>query len=275
MLKKLLKYDFKSVLRFWWIAAISTVALALVGGWGWSIFESEKYLPDMLYAVATLAAFAAVLGGIAFAILTVILLFSRFYKNFFTDEGYLTFTLPVKRSSLLNSKLIVSIVTVGMTTLVILFDVFVAACIGEADTIFTKVFWISIWKDIYEFFDIYNGYAVAIILETILSYVLSIVISVLFASCCITIASIIAKKAKVLTAIAIYYIANSVTVFGLIMYNLFAMETLFGWINDVPEYYSGDLWLLIQLCSVLFKAIICAVLYAFQYWMLDKKLNLS
>ena len=105
MLKKLLRYDFKSVLRYWWIAAVSTVGLALVGGWSISVFENQKQLPEMLYVVATLAAIVAVLGGVAFAIMTVILLFSRFYKNFFTDEGYLTFTLPVTRTSLLNSKL--------------------------------------------------------------------------------------------------------------------------------------------------------------------------
>ena len=79
MLKKLLRYDFKSVLRFWWIAALSTVGLALVGGWSWSVFEKDKELPQMLYVVATLAAIIAVLGGVAFVIMTVIILFSRFY----------------------------------------------------------------------------------------------------------------------------------------------------------------------------------------------------
>jgi len=44
MLKKLLRYDFKSVLRYWWIAALSTVGLALVGGWSISVFENQKQL---------------------------------------------------------------------------------------------------------------------------------------------------------------------------------------------------------------------------------------
>ena len=97
----------------------------------------------------------------------------------------------------------------------------------------------------------------------------------LFATCCITIASIIAKKAKVITAIAIYYVANSTVVFGLTMYNLFAVETLFDWLDNVPRYYENPTAVLISLCTILFKGIFCAVLYAFQYWMLDKKLNLS
>ena len=275
MLKKLLRYDFKSVLRYWWIAAVSTLGLALIGGWSISVFENQKELPEMLYIVATLAAIIAVLGGVAFSILTVILLFSRFYKNFFTDEGYLTFTLPVKRSSLLNSKLITSVSMVLLTGFVVVVDVLIALCIAYYEAIFIAEFWEDLGKAISDYFETYGVYAVISILEFIASSILTVVISVLFASCCITIASIIAKKAKVITAIAIYYVSNSVVTFGLTMYNLFAMETLLGWIDSVPRYYENPTTALVSLCTLLFKGIFCVVLYAFQYWMLDKKLNLS
>lgn len=275
MLKKLLRYDFKSVLRYWWIAAVSTLGLAIIGGWSLSIFENQKEFPEMLYVVATLAAIVAVLGGIAFAIMTVILLFSRFYKNFFTDEGYLTFTLPVKRSSLLNSKLIVSITTVLMTGFVIIVDILIACCIAFYEEIFTIEFWKALGVAIEEFFEMYDIYGVIMILEYIISAVLTVAISVLFAMCCITIASIIAKKAKVITAIVIYYVANSTVVFGMVMYNLFAVGTLYDWLDNVPRYYENPTAVLISLCTILFKGIFCATLYAFQYWMLDKKLNLS
>ena len=275
MLKKLLRYDFKSVLRFWWIAALSTVGLALVGGWSWSVFEKDKELPQMLYVVATLAAIVAVLGGVAFVIMTVILLFSRFYKNFFTDEGYFTFTLPVKRSSLLNSKLISSVSTLLMTGLVLLFDLLVAVCIGEADVIFTREFWINLGKEIEHFFETLDGYVVFAIVQTIVSVIFTVIISVLFAFCCITIASIIAKKAKVITAIIIYYVANSTVIFGLVMYNLFAMDTLVDSLDSVQIYLENTTAVIMYLCKILFSGIFCAVLYSFQYWMLDKKLNLS
>lgn len=275
MLKKLLRYDFKSILRFWWIAAVSTVGLALIGGWGWSVYENDKVLPEMLYIVATLAAIIAILGGVAFAIMTVIILFSRFYKNFFTDEGYLTFTLPVKRSSLLNSKLITSVATVLMTGFVIIVDLVIAFFIAFHEDVFAKEFWEDIIKAIKDYFETYGGYAVYSIIQTIVSAILNVVISVLFAFCCITIASIIAKKAKVITAIVIYYLANSTVVFGLVMYNLFAMDTLIDWISSVPIYLENPTAVLMSLCRLFFSGIFCAVLYSFQYWMLDKKLNLS
>ena len=275
MLKKLLRYDFKSILKFWWIAAVSTLGLAFIGGWSISIFDNQKELPQMLYVVATLAAIIAVLGGVAFAIMTIIILFSRFYKNFFTDEGYLTFTLPVKRSSLLNSKLITSIATVLITGLIIIVDIIIALCIAYYKEIFTKEFFEVLGEAIKEYFEDYGAYAVYSIVQIIVSAILTVAISVLFATCCITIASIIAKKAKVITAIAIYYVANSTVIFGLVMYNLFAMGTLYDWLDSVPRYYENTTAVLMSLCMLLFKGIFCVVLYSFQYWMLDRKLNLS
>ena len=53
---------------------------------------------------------------------TLIFVFIRYYKNFFTDEGYLTFTLPVKRSTLLNAK------TVNAMIWGLLLIAFIIAC---------------------------------------------------------------------------------------------------------------------------------------------------
>ena len=162
-----------------------------------------------------------------------------------------------------------------MTGLVLLFDLLVAVCIGEADVIFTREFWINLGKEIEHFFETLDGYVVFAIVQTIVSVIFTVIISVLFAFCCITIASIIAKKAKVITAIIIYYVANSTVIFGLVMYNLFAMDTLVDWLDSVPIYLENPTAVLMSLCKILFSGIFCAVLYSFQYWMLDKKLNLS
>ena len=53
--------------------------------------------------MAMLLVIACVMAIIASAVVTELLVFVRFYKNFFTDEGYLTFTLPVSRKDLLLS----------------------------------------------------------------------------------------------------------------------------------------------------------------------------
>lgn len=277
MLKKLLRYDFKAVLKYWWIAALSSIVLSLGGGWCISIFNSEKALPEALYVVATLLMVVVVLGLVAFAILSTILIFTRFYKNFFTDEGYLTFTLPVKRSQLLNSKLIVSTVTTMLTSVILIFDILVMIVVLSREEIFTKEYWHSFVNDfLLEFFrDECMGYYMLWLVEALVLIVLLVIFSSLFMFSCITIASIIAKKAKVITAIGIYYVANSIFTFIVQMFWLFGIGSIEGWLWNLTEQDTANVISLIIFGLILFMSICCAVLYSVQYWMLDRKLNLS
>lgn len=277
MLKKLLRYDFKAVLKYWWIAALSSVVLSLGGGWCISVFANEKALPEALYVVAGLLMVIVVLGLVAFAILSTILVFSRFYKNFFTDEGYLTFTLPVKRSQLLNSKLIVSTTTTILTSLVIIIDVIVMFCIGFYKDIFSKASLNSFENDfLKEFFrDEFLGYYFLYFIEALVLVVLLVIFSTLFMFSCITVASIIAKKAKVITAIGIYYAANSVFSFVVQMFWLFGIASLESWLWGIPKGTEYPVYALLLFGLILFMSIFCGILYSLQYWMLDRKLNLS
>lgn len=275
MLRKLLRYDFKAVLKYWWIAALSSVVLSLGGGWCISVFSNEKNLPTALYIVATLLMIVVVLGFAAFAILSTILIFSRFYKNFFTDEGYLTFTLPVKRSQLLNSKLIVSTVTSTLTGLVIIFDVVIMILLAFSKELFNESNLLSMKAAIANLVNHIGVYLIIYIVEAIVLLVLLTVFSTLFLFCCITVASIIAKKAKVLTAIGIYYAASSVFSFVMQMFFIFGMVSIDSWLMNLTVENSVGVFALLLFGLILFMSIFCAVLYSIQYWMLDRKLNLS
>ncbi len=277
MLKKLLRYDFKAVFKYWWIVALSSVVLALAGGWSISIFGSEKDLPIILTVVATIVAIVAVMGAVAFSFITVIFVYTRFYKNFFTDEGYLTFTLPVKRGQLLNSKIITSVVASSLTGFVIFFDILIALAVGIPDVIFDK----RLWKEVLDefIFEVINGvglgYFLIYILEILLALLLLSIFTTLFVFCCITVGSIIAKKAKIITSIGIYYAANSVFTFVVQMFGLFGIESLGVWLSRIDENHFAPVLALLLLCGILFIGVFCAVLYSLQYWLLDRKLNLS
>lgn len=275
MLKKLLRYDFKSVFKYWWIAALSSFVLSLAGGGCISLLASEKDLPEAVYALSIIALILVILSYTAFSLVSVILVFVRFYKNFFTDEGYLTFTLPVKRSQLLNSKLIMSVSTMLITSVVCIVNVLAMLCIGLADEIFTE----SFWHGITEFFNILidelGFYLLIYILEIIILIILSVTFSTLFLFCCITIASIITKKAKVITAIGIYYGANSVFSFVVQMFYLFGIASLANWLTGLPTGSEHPAAALILLGIIFFIAVFCALLYTLQYWMIDRKLNLN
>ncbi len=276
MLKKLLKYDFNSMLRYWWIGALASVALSLVGGWCISVMNSSKELPEILYVVSGILIFIVSMGFAVFSMLGTVLIFIRFYKNFFSDEGYLTFTLPVKRSSLLNSKLISSSVITLLSGIILLFDGALMMLIG----LFYKGIFEDIVLVIREFIqDIYAAQAmglfISMVIEVIVFIVLMTVFSHLFMFNCITIASIITKKAKVITSIAIYYGATSVFSFVSMLLMIFCVPTIGYWFSNIDYDQMLDVIPIIGLVVLLAMGVLCAMLYAFQYWLMDKKLNLS
>lgn len=275
MLKKLLRYDFKAVFKYWWIAALVSFVLSIGGGICIKLLGSEKILPEAIYIISILVIVSVVISYVVFSFLSTILVFTRFYKNFFTDEGYLTFTLPVKRTQLLNSKLILSVTTSIVTMLTCIFNILIMICIGLADVIFTKGFWVNAK---YLFDTLVNDagwYLLLYVLELFILLLLSTIFSSLFLFICISFASIITKKAKVITAIGIYYGANTIFTFIMQIFFMFGIPSLSYWMSDLPAASEHPMTSLIFLGILLFMGIFCMLLYTLQYWMIDHKLNLN
>ena len=275
MLRKLLKYDFKSVLRYWWIAALTSLILSLLGGGCITVLASDREFPAALYVCSVFVLIMVIFSYAIFTTLSMILIFIRFYRNFFTDEGYLTFTLPVKRSQLLNSKLIMSIGIIIATYIVLILNIIIMLAIGFSSELFSKSLWYSISYYLETFTEGMGWYLVLYIIEFFIFIILSTAFSVLFLFCCITFASIITKKAKVITAIGIYYGANSIVSFVFQIFYLFGIGSLSNWLYHIPVAYENGVVALIMFGILLFMAIFCMLLYLLQYWMLDRKLNLN
>lgn len=280
MLRKLLRYDFKSINKFWIIAAVTTVGLSIISGFFMRLENTGRELPTHIHISATFFTVSVILGFFAFALITAILIFRRFYKNFFTDEGYLTFTLPVKRTELLNSKMIFGTVAYFATALIIVFDILLMIKISTGDAIFNEELWLSI-KDPIMLAVSEKGVAyviasiLTVIIEILAIIITAIVVSVLFMYFCVTVASIIAKKAKVFTAIGIYYATNSFLSFFMMMFMFFGLESLMTWIYNADEKYEVIIPILILLMIGLSLAIIATLLYILIFRLLDRKLNLT
>lgn len=276
MLKKLLKYDFKSVFKYWWIAAVTTTALSVGAGFCGEILNSEKELPAAALVISTLVIVLVALSLFAFLTLSQLLVYIRFYKNLFTDEGYLTFTLPVKRNHILNSKLLLGSATTLTTGLLVIIDVLTILCITFRKEIFNKVFFKDLFDNIETIVEeVGLFYITSYIFEGLLSIVLFVVISALFTFMCITIASIIAKKAKIVTAIALYYGASSLITFFTQMFFMFGIGSIAEWVFELSDETIKLVVFLILLMAVFFLGSIAMAFYTFQYRMLDRKLNLS
>lgn len=108
MFFKLLKYDFRatapSVLLLWAGLLILSGLSALFGALCSSldIFYLPMLLSTLLFAVLAIAS----------VVIVYVLMIRRFYRNIYSNEGYLTLTLPVRRGSVIWSKLICSVVWV-------------------------------------------------------------------------------------------------------------------------------------------------------------------
>lgn len=112
MLNKLLKYDFKSMFKSMIPMYIILILAALLNRC--AHFASEKIsLLDVPAGMIT-GLYIILLFGVPFA--SFIIGIVKYYNNLVKDEGYLMHTLPVKKSSLILSKLISS-VTVIITSI--------------------------------------------------------------------------------------------------------------------------------------------------------------
>ncbi len=277
MLRKLLKYDFKAVMRFWWIAAVASVGLAILGGGCIAVLNADKVslTYEVLSTLAVLALIITIVGMSAFSLLSMILCAIRYYKNLFTDEGYLTFTLPVKRVHLLNSKLITTLIIQTMAGWLLIVDILLMLIIGFAEEVFTTTF----LQEISDFFStlIREGgvYLWIYLAELSVLSVLSSLFSILLLYACITFASIITRKAKVIAAIGIYYGVSGVVAFTVELLALFGIPGLAEWLLAASIEQTNLIVALALLATVLLMAMFCGLLYLLQYWMLDRKLNLS
>jgi len=116
MFGKLLKYDFRSMLKqfaFIWPAAL---ALALVNRFTLDSFGSGRSMVGTSVGIFAIIAFVSVM--VAMFVVALIFVIQRFYRGLLGDEGYLMHTLPVRTWQLIASKLTCAVVVTVVSGLV-------------------------------------------------------------------------------------------------------------------------------------------------------------
>lgn len=120
MLLKLMKYDLKSILKKMVFYYIVVVGLAILSKVLLLIFKNTRFV-----AIASLPTAIFFLSLSLCNTVTMIISMIRYYKNMLSDEGYLTHTLPVKRNSILLSKLLSTVIAEIISILVMVISVFI------------------------------------------------------------------------------------------------------------------------------------------------------
>lgn len=277
MFTKLLKYDLRSVFKYWWIAAASSAFFSVLAGICIKILSAENTDYTAIYALAVLGIVIFAIGIIVMPVLSFVMILVRFYKHFFTDEGYLTFTLPVKKSQLLNSKILMSAIFTFSTSIVLVLDIFLMFAISMPDVVLSARNWSRIFDTIGELIgEIGVAFFITYVIEIIILSAVSLVGSALSLFTVITVASMVARKHKVLAAIGIYYVANGIiSSFAqlILMDGNFssAMERM----DDLLEWQQNFCIVLILLVLIGIGAIFAAGLHLLENWLLERKLNLE
>ena len=213
MFAKLLKHEFRSVkgiLSGLSVAALGAGALGALMIWLLISQIEQLQLTDSINGTVMVAAvilfFGIYLALLAYAIAGPIILYLRFYRNKFTDEGYLTFTLPVNTHQVLLSSIlnlfiwetIVSVVLI-LSLAIMLSPLFIFAYnYGVFNEAFMEGFQLA-WNEV---MTLYGAGSIA---SQIFSSICSLAYGLVMPLLSITIGSLIAKKHKILASIGIFY----------------------------------------------------------------------
>lgn len=177
-------------------------------------------LRTVAYIPLTLIIIASYIFGFASSMIVLIFILMRYYKNFFSDEGYLTFTLPVTPHELLWSKIISAMVWIfgALVTTCLAFvslfgSLYLVAAASEGIDVNMMISSIaeSLRQAFGEISTVYFGSAEAwfAILRMALTSVLLGIVQLILYYFAITLGAMVSKKHKVWASIGMYIAINA------------------------------------------------------------------
>ncbi|HBR30471.1 MAG TPA: hypothetical protein DD733_00150 [Clostridiales bacterium] len=286
MLNKLLKYEFKSTSKTMIPLLLSTLALSILTSVIMTIsirnIESsieENALSNVLMSLFATFSIFSLFAIFASAVVLTIFLFARYYKNFFADEGYLTFTLPATTGQQLTSKFISGFVwtVLGMITIIISGIIILLFGTATSGEVINKELYNVIGNILSELKDqVGTSNYILYITEIIVSFMVSCAYRLLMIYLAITLGGIIARKHKILSAVG-FYILISFVISSLTSTVTSSMFISTFSVIDEDEIINAFISIphRLLLFDIVLSAIFALAAYISNYLLLKKKLNLE
>lgn len=267
MFAKLLKHEWKATSKLLGILSLCVLGAGLLGAGAIRaiVYFASKALNDGM-AILLTTGFGFLLFGLAMALMiygvgTGFYLVYRFYKTRFTDQGYLTFTLPVSNRSIFLSSYVNMLIWSTISSLTVIAAVVIALLLGG----------VSMPQEIYEEFRYIfsNGQELEgyVILQG-LGMLLSSASGPMITMASITVGAVIAKKHKILAAIGIYY--GQSIVMG-ILSSIIQVATSF---TMYAANASETAYVLMSSMTYVLQAAWAVGAYILSMYLINKKLNL-
>ena len=212
MFSKLLKHEWKANAALLGLLSLCAIGAGLLGGGVlWAIRalseQANEQLQGSLTGISGLSTllFFLILSIAAYAFAVLFINVMRFYKSRYTDEGYLTFTLPVTAKQIFLSSFVYMLLWQVISVVVVAIAMACMLLIGlpkeVLETIKPIVSVLTGLDGILETLPGYRLYSVLLTVQVVFKPVYGIVL--LMTS--VTLGAVIAKKHKIWTAIGMYF----------------------------------------------------------------------
>lgn len=266
MVKKLIKYDFRAFAKVMVPVELVLLGVALLYR-VMSFFESDNAIyrtfDTSAVIILIISCVAAFFTSFFFSVV-------RFYRNLFTAEGYLSFTLPVTPAAHIASKLIVSLIFDVITVV----SIFAAVAVATAGEVFAEIV-----KAVLYLFErassIVGGQMPLYIIEAIVLAVVFVSAAHLLTYMCVSVGQL-ANKHKILLALGVYFAVYVVK--QLISTTFLATGTATGGIQNIMKYIAENRKLSLHLIlsgAILIELVLGAVYWIVSNALMKKKLNLE
>lgn len=225
-----------------------------------TISSEAPLLADILCVFLMIAAIVAISICAASAIFFLIY---RFYKSRFTDEGYLTFTLPVTNHQLLLSSITnttLNLLIVGVVTAVTVLLIFLLALSAVPDVAVWEELK-QVWPEILAVLKQAAAEEAGLLALMAFSSVATFFRQIIQLMLAVTIGALIAKKHKLLAAVGVYYGIHMVVSFLTSMVSIYALN------NNQPYVFMG--------IQGIVSAALVAGGYFLMHYLTSRKLNLT
>lgn len=275
MLKKLFKEEWK---RFFpaptvTLIILTVLTLAVMGTFMTSFWDDGNNIFVEILAFFSILAYIFSLAAFSFCITLCTAI--RFYKNFFTDEGYLMFTLPVKTSELLLSKLLVAVLWRFISILFIWLSIVGIASVAVSHLSDTGI--VQFFQEFTDLFqELFSLDYLTIPLPVLFLWIALFgiceqIFSILFIYTCICLGQLWGRH-KIGGAIISYFVLRFIfrlfrQLFTLPLSEIFSIPQM--------EYISFGSWLAFLPVSLLVMVALCLGLYCTCNYIMTKKLNLD
>ncbi|MGN1016275.1 MAG: hypothetical protein ACI4PL_04705 [Faecousia sp.] len=267
MFTKLLKYEWRATRGMLGLMCLISLGAALAGGgtMRYLVWVGDAEESNLLIIVSALALVACILTIIICGVAGMFLYIWRFYKSRFTDEGFVTFTLPVTTHQILLSSMLNSAIGTAVLCLTICLCIPVLMLVGMSGIPEFLPELKEAWPRILEVLrSAFRQEGMKYLWITLLNIVLGFGEGLVMVMLSVTIGSVIAKKHKILAAVGCYYGISMVLSF------LIGISTVFAALSERTDAFFG----VFGTTSVI--TLIAAVGgYFLMYYLADRKLNLT